>query len=343
MIPIRVGDGPVHFRWHRLRKAIDHAVMRGCHVISMSMGGPIEGPSLHEAIRRANDRGIILIAAAGNTWPFVAYPGRYDEVICAAATTVQRTPWPRTAKGADVDVAAPGHQVWRALADDNGTFTIAESSGTSYAAAIVAGIAALWLALHGRQRLINRYGARNLSAVFKEVVMRAGVTVPGGWEPRRMGAGIIDAEMVLRAPLPGSAVAGGIGAVRPPAAPAVVAAEAAGVAPEVAPGRPAAQPRTESDFDELAHYVPDVPRTVLRANLMELLGSSDATLDDDLARLGAELKMHAAMNPEIRARLSGGVAARAEAEARVAVAAAGAAPVMATRAMLSPELRARVQ
>lgn len=287
LIPIRVDNDVLHFRWGRARKAIEWAIRRDCHVISMSLGGPISGPSLHEAIQRAVERGIIVVAAAGNVWPFVVYPARYQEVVCVAATNERKAKWADSARGEDVDVSAPGEFVWRATRE-NGAFTVAPSSGTSYATAIVAGVAALWLARHERQRLIERYGAPNIAAVFKEIVMKHGVDTPPGWDTRRMGAGIINARRVLDAPLPDTVPARGVTAMRSPLAPPV-----------------------QTDFDDIAHYFPDVPRERVRANLVELLGTTDDALDAELARWGEELKLHAAVNPAMRARIAGDPAAAA--------------------------------
>ncbi|HEX7150200.1 MAG TPA: S8 family serine peptidase [Thermoanaerobaculia bacterium] len=314
LIPIRVDNDVLHFSWGRVRKAVDWAVRRDCHVISMSLGGPITGPSLRESIQRAVERGTIVVAAAGNIWPFVAYPGRYQEVLCVAASNERRQKWGDSARGEDVDVTAPGEFVWRATVE-NGVNTVLPSSGTSYATAIVAGIAALWLARHERQRLIERYGAPNIAAVFKEIVMKHGVDKPPGWDTKRMGAGIINAKKVLEAPLPATVPARGVTSVRTATAPPV-----------------------QTDFDDIAHYFPDVPRERVRANLVDLLGTTDAALDAELARLGEELKLHAAINPQMRARRSGAPAEAVDRGGGVAVTR----DAIESQLMLSSGLRARM-
>ena len=43
-------------------------------------------------------------------------------------------------------------------------------SGTSYAVAITAGVASLWLAHHDRRKLVNRYGANHIAGLFKELL-----------------------------------------------------------------------------------------------------------------------------------------------------------------------------
>ena len=140
----------------------------------MSLGGPLPSFALHDAIEDATNAGLILVAAAGNQWPFVVFPARYDEVIAVAASNCADQRWVSSASGSDVDITAPGESVWRAETKSTGTFDVSRSSGTSYAAAQVAGAAALWLAHHGRSTLVGRYGAANVPAVFKELLTTQG-------------------------------------------------------------------------------------------------------------------------------------------------------------------------
>ncbi|MBL8973420.1 MAG: S8 family serine peptidase, partial [Myxococcales bacterium] len=86
LVPIRVTDSVVILAWQaRLARAIDHAVDHGCHVISMSLGG-LPGIRLRRAVERAHDRGVIVVAAAGNVVQFVVWPAAYPQVIAVAAT-----------------------------------------------------------------------------------------------------------------------------------------------------------------------------------------------------------------------------------------------------------------
>jgi hypothetical protein len=67
----------------------------------------------------------------------------------------------------------------------------------------VAGAAALWLAYHGREALIERYGRHRLQAVFLHLIATRGHRRPEGWDEQNFGAGDLDAETLLKAPLPG--------------------------------------------------------------------------------------------------------------------------------------------
>jgi hypothetical protein len=80
---------------------------------------------------------------------------------------------------------------------------VGQSNGTSYAVAHTAGVAVLWLAKHGHPALVARYGRRNVQAAFVAVLRRPGVCKQTpGWDPDEYGVGVVDAEAVLREPLP---------------------------------------------------------------------------------------------------------------------------------------------
>jgi thermitase len=203
IIPIRVSTSVVHLSFRRLVLGIYRAVEENAHVISMSLGGPFYSPTLETAINSALERGIIVIAAAGNVWPYVVYPAKFHKVIAMAASDCGSKPWRKSARGRSVDVTAPGESVWRAKVSRSGSrpFSNSRSSGTSYATALTAGACALWLAYHGRSRLVRKYGKENLYAVFRHV-LRATAEVPRGWKKSRYGAGIINVRRLLDAKLP---------------------------------------------------------------------------------------------------------------------------------------------
>ena len=173
LVPLRVTDSVVLLSFGKLAEAIRYAADDGHHVISISLGGPLSSRFLERAVRYATQRGVIVIAAAGNVWPWVVYPARLDDTIAVAACTCSHGEWSSSASGSAVDITAPGESVWRALASPNG-FSVARSSGTSYATAVTAGAAALWLAFHGRDKLVRQYGEAGVPAVFKELLVTEG-------------------------------------------------------------------------------------------------------------------------------------------------------------------------
>ena len=74
--------------------------------------------------------------------------------------------------------------------------------GTSYAVALIAGVAALWLAHHGRADLLAAARARGetLQDMFLRL-LQATARRPAGWDSGEMGAGIADARALLAADL----------------------------------------------------------------------------------------------------------------------------------------------
>ncbi len=274
LVPLRVSSGVVHFSFRRLALAIDHAIGIDCDIISMSLGGPFASRSLEQVLGAAAANGILGLAAAGNVWPWVVHPARLTGVVAVAASNCRDGIWRHSAAGEAVDIAAPGQDVWRALAEPRGRYTEARSSGTSYAVATVAGAAALWLARHGRERLRRSYPGAALPAAFRQLLTGAGARRPPGWDTARHGAGILDAVGLVTAALPRR----GPSAARPPSA--------AGI------NTPA----------ELTHFFPARDADDVEATLARLAGSK-ADMSAYLTRYGDELRFHLATSPAFRAAL----------------------------------------
>lgn len=180
-----------------IARAVWHSTTTDCHVVSMSLGGfPCRG--LHTAIQDAVANHLIVAAAAGNKVPrrMVVWPAAYPECIALAANNSHCEPWDLSSRGRAVDVSAPGVNVW--VAEPNQPPAgINTGSGTSYATAHAAGVAALWLAFFDRSAMIKTLKPGVfLQEVFREHVRRTAQT-PHGWLSSRYGAGIMDAEELL--------------------------------------------------------------------------------------------------------------------------------------------------
>lgn len=186
-----------------LVEAIMYAADNGADVISMSIGFRLpshaEAPALEAALKYAFDKGIVIVASAGNEGSGVLYPAAYDDYCIAVAATDNRDERPIWSNfGPEVDVAAPGvdlvgpvptwfpELVW-------GDFTAdpyAYADGTSSSAAVVAGFVSLiksakpWLT-SGQIMDIVRYSADDINAGIH----------PG--KDDYMGYGRINMEMAL--------------------------------------------------------------------------------------------------------------------------------------------------
>jgi serine protease len=200
LVPIRAVESVFQVFDSDVAKAVAHARQVGCHVVTMSLGG--KGfVGLKGEIQRAVDAGMIVMAAAGNYVDIVTAPASYDNCLAVAATGPGDTLWPESSRGTAVDVSMPGACVYVAGYSDK-TPIVRMANGTSYAVAHLAAAAALWLAHHGRQFLIDKYGARFLQAAFLATLRWPGVcVVPPGWDPG-YGVGRVDLPALLNAPLP---------------------------------------------------------------------------------------------------------------------------------------------
>lgn len=203
LVPIRAVESVVQLFDTDVARSVAHARASGCRVVSISLGG--KGFfGLQAQIQRAVDAGMIVLAAAGNQVGIVVAPASYPNCLAVAATGVDDRPWPESSRGPAVDVCAPGWCVWVAAYrwdDGEPVAEVRRSSGTSYAVAHVAGVAALWLAHHGPDALRERYGGR-LQGAFLRLLRTGGARVTDGWNSALWGAGIVDAAAMLTAPLP---------------------------------------------------------------------------------------------------------------------------------------------
>jgi subtilisin family serine protease len=196
-MPIRAIDSVIRVTQVTVARAIDWAVAHGAQVITMSLGG-IPAASLHRAVKRAVAADVIVLAAAGNCVRTVVWPARYDECIAVGGTNAADRMWSGSCRGPAVDISAPAQNVLRAgMPAGSG-----QGQGTSFAVALVAGVAALWLAHHGRANLVAAAHSRgeSLQDMFRRLA-RATARRPAGWPAFDLGAGIVDAEALLRADL----------------------------------------------------------------------------------------------------------------------------------------------
>lgn len=224
----RVSDSPVFDlsteRTRVLGRALtDLAENAACRVVSVSMGIPSlfpllpMGPSeeMGLGVDACYDRGIIVVAAAGQIIDRVTYPGRYFRAVGVGGLTFKGEVWERydDIDLPEVDVWAWGHDVHRANAVKNhdtgeivycythqpkGVDEARPHSGTSYATAQVAGAAALWIAHHGTGlATYHRDGEHwRLVEAFKQCLLGMPRKIAG----QRSAA--LDVEALLAVPLP---------------------------------------------------------------------------------------------------------------------------------------------
>ncbi|MDP8218929.1 MAG: S8 family serine peptidase [Candidatus Theseobacter exili] len=128
--------------------AIEYAVQMGAKIINNSWGGPDYSASLSLAIQLARDKGVRVVAAAGNDslnmdpTPNREYPACYgiDNIISVMATDQNDfMPYWTNYGYTTADLAAPGQSI-KSTAMDGDYMT---KDGTSFSAPFVSGTAAL--------------------------------------------------------------------------------------------------------------------------------------------------------------------------------------------------------
>jgi thermitase len=199
VLPVRVLDDDGTGSVGDVAAGIDFAAGAGADVINLSLGQDVAvigaDPQFEAAIDRALDRGVIVVAASGNTGlPVCEQPSGRGRLLCVGAVDKREMRSFFSSFGSGLGVVAPGGS-GVPLQDENvlstwGDGGYQEQAGTSQAAPFVSGVAAL---------LVSR-GLRGQAAVNR-IVATARDAGPPGADPE-YGAGIVNAR---------AAVSGGAG------------------------------------------------------------------------------------------------------------------------------------
>ena len=148
IMPLRVLDTEGYGDVFTISKAIRFSWLNGANVINLSLGASEKSELLEEMVKKAIEKGLVVVAAAGNSDTTLAhYPAAGDGITPASADgLVAVTSVGKTKQKSDfanygtwVDVAAPGEAI-------RSTFPISQYanwSGTSMSTPFVSGQAAL--------------------------------------------------------------------------------------------------------------------------------------------------------------------------------------------------------
>ena len=121
---------------------IQWATDRGADVINLSLGGSSYSETLQRAVSYAYEKGVLLVAAAGNDYGgSVSYPAAHEECIAVSALDANESFASYSNEGSKVELAAPGTDLLSTWNDDG----YRTHSGTSMAAPVVSGVGALIL------------------------------------------------------------------------------------------------------------------------------------------------------------------------------------------------------
>ncbi|MFS4460737.1 S8 family serine peptidase [Bdellovibrio sp. HCB2-146] len=149
LMPLRFLDERGSGDLNNAIKAIDYAVEKGAQIISASWGAAVPRSTaapLLEAIKRADDKGVIFIAAAANdgknndtTEMYPANNGFPNSITVAASGASDAKPSWSNYGTATVHVSSPGENIMSTLPNNK----YGNLSGTSMATPLVSGLVAL--------------------------------------------------------------------------------------------------------------------------------------------------------------------------------------------------------
>ncbi|TKA95961.1 protease, partial [Cereibacter changlensis] len=113
----------------------------GVRVINLSLAGPENGALAETVERLTTTQDIVVISAAGNGGPSAdpAYPAAYEQVVAVTAVDREGEIYRRAVRGAHLDLAAPGVDVWTAASVSGARW----KTGTSFAVPFVTAAAAI--------------------------------------------------------------------------------------------------------------------------------------------------------------------------------------------------------
>jgi serine protease len=211
IMPLKVLSADGRGSMAAIAQAIRYAADHGAKVINMSLGGPFPVVTIRHAVDYARDKGVTVVAAAGNDGRGrVSYPARYPGVVAVASTQFDEKTTFYSNWGKEIDIAGPGGNT---RVDQNGdgkpdgvlqnTVVPGDISrtdylwfmGTSMASPHVAGVAALVVGAG-----VTRPDA--VEAVLLETARRPKAASKGDSASARLddhyGAGIVDANAALK-------------------------------------------------------------------------------------------------------------------------------------------------
>ena len=179
------GHGTPEATSTKIIRGVDYAIAHGAKIINMSFAGPHD-PALAQELQIAREKGILIIAAAGNAGAKSPplYPGADPNVMAVTATDEHDRLFNGANQGSYVAVAAPGVNILVPAPNGDVQFT----TGTSVASANVSGVAALLMAEKPTRT------PEEIRAILASTAKHLGAK---GMNPQ-FGAGLVDPLKALR-------------------------------------------------------------------------------------------------------------------------------------------------
>jgi subtilisin family serine protease len=166
-----------------ITKALKAAIEDGMDIINMSLGTQSDAKSLQSLCKKAKEKGIVIVAASGNTGlEQNFYPASYDSCIAVGAVDKLLEVADFTTHGEHLDIVAPGSKILSTHL--KGKYAIL--SGTSMAAPFVSGCLAL----------LKQAG---IELTYENIIKSTIDILEIGFD-KKSGYGIIDPKVALQLP-----------------------------------------------------------------------------------------------------------------------------------------------
>lgn len=182
LMPVKVLGDQCYGTYSALISGVLYAADAGAQIINISLTGTVDIPALRAAVEYAQERGALVIAAAGNTGTDKPlYPAAY--ALTVTGTDARDAPYWHNSYGPHIDLGAPAVEI---VTTSPAGYTAA--SGTSFAAPHVAGAAALAWSLQPDM---------TADEVAKLLMLSAADCGAPGWD-EQCGHGRVDAWAAAR-------------------------------------------------------------------------------------------------------------------------------------------------
>ncbi len=173
-LPMKVLNASLDGLVSNVVAAIDDSVAAGVHIINMSLGTTSFSYTLQTSVNNAHSAGVMCIASAGNDGSYQpVYPAAFTNCMGVASTSYTDTLNSDSNYGNWVSIAAPGSWIYSTV---NNTYGY--GSGTSFAAPLVAGIAAIMY-----QKYVASKGtaaADSIRQLLESTAVDLGLPIAGG-------------------------------------------------------------------------------------------------------------------------------------------------------------------
>ncbi len=203
LMPVKVLDSQGQGSYDTIAQGIIYAADRGARIITMSLSGRNPSKALAEAISHAVRKGVLLVAAAGNSGGSVEYPAAYDDVLAVGSVGFNRVRADYSNFGPELDLVAPGGDTDADLNGDNypdgvlqqtfrgdpTSFGFYYYEGTSMAAPHVAGVAAL----------LFEYSPGASADQVRNAMQSTAMDLGPGGRDNEYGHGLVQARQALAA------------------------------------------------------------------------------------------------------------------------------------------------